>query len=141
LKAITLKRLDLLAASREVALLEIIQRHNAALKQNDYQRGMLEAYRSRLAASWQGGSVVSAAQARRAGQFAAGAQGAEAQITEHAALTREQLEAAIADLARLKAHRRKLAQRLREAARREEAKAEVKAERDQPVRGRGRHVS
>ncbi|MGO9817691.1 MAG: hypothetical protein ACLPJJ_04870 [Acidocella sp.] len=141
MKAATLKRLDLLAASREVALLETIQRHNAALKQNEYQRGMLEAYRSRLAASWQSGSVVSAAQARRAGQFAAGTLGAEAQIAESAVRTREQLEAAIADLARLKAHRRKLAQRLREAARRAEAQAEVKAERDRPVRGRTRHVS
>ena len=140
MKAATLKRLDLLAASREAALLETIQRHNAALKQNEYQRGMLEAYRSRLAASWQGGSVVSAAQARRAGQFSAGALGAEAQIAEHAALASGQVEAAIADLARLKAHRRKLAQRLREAARREEAQAEVKVERAQPFRGRVRHV-
>jgi len=140
LKAATLKRLDLLAASREAALLETIQRHNAALKQNEYQRGMLEAYRSRLAASWQGGSVVSAAQARRAGQFSAGALGAEAQIAEHAALASGQVEAAIADLARLKAHRCKLAQRLREAARREEAQAEVKVERAQPFRGRVRHV-
>ena len=141
MKAATLKRLDLLAASREAALLETIQRHNAALKQNEYQRGMLEAYRSRLAASWRGGSVVSAAQARRAGQFSAGALGAEAQIAEHAALATGQVEAAIADLARLKAHRRKLAQRLREAARRAEAQTEVKAERDRPVRGRTRHVS
>jgi len=142
LKAATLKRLDLLAASREVALLETIQRHNAALKQNEYQRGMLEAYRSRLAASWQGGAVVSAAQARRAGRFAAGALSAEEQINVTAAQARAQLETVVADLARLKARRRKLALRLREAARREEEQAEMKAERAQPVRRNGaRHVS
>jgi len=141
MKPVTLTRLDLLAAQREAMLLEAISRHNAALQQAAYQRGMLDAYRGRLAASWQGGGVVSAEQARRAGYFTAGALGAEAQIAEAEARAREQMEATVADLARLRAHRRKLAERLRLAQRRAEAAAELKAARDIPSRFKALHVS
>lgn len=134
MKPETLARLDLLAAQRETKLLETIRRQNAALEQAAYQRGMLLSYRDRLAASWQSGVVVSAAQACRAGQFAAGALGAESQIVETEARAKEQLESAIADLARLKAHRRKLAERLRVARRRAQAAAELKAAQDLPWR-------
>jgi len=139
MKASTLTKLDMLAAEREAVLLEAIRRHNAVLKQNEYQRGVLESYRTRLAASWQDGAVVSAGQARRAGQFAAGALGAEEQILAAEARAMGQLEATIADLAKLKAHRRKLAERLRDAARKAEALAETRAERDRPFRPARRH--
>ena len=134
MKAATLTRLDLLAADREAKLLETIRQQNAALQQAAYQRGMLASYRERLAESWQGGGVVSAAQARRAGQFAAGALGAETQIVAAEARAKVNLEAAIADLARLKAHRRKLAERLRVARHRVQAAAELKAAQDLPWR-------
>ncbi len=132
MKPETLARLDLLAAQREAKVLETISRQTATLEQAAYQRGMLTSYRDRLTASWQGGEVVSAAQARRAGQFAAGALGAESQIAATEIRAKEQLEAAIADLARLKLHRRKLAERLREARRRMLAVAELKAAQDLP---------
>jgi flagellar biosynthesis chaperone FliJ len=133
-KAATLARLDLLAADREAKLLETIRQQNAAMQQAAYQRDMLASYRERLAESWQGGAVVSAAQARRAGQFAAGALGAETQIVETEARAKAKLEAAVADLARLKAHRRKLGERLREVRRRAQAAAELKAAQDLPLR-------
>lgn len=132
MKPETLARLDLLAAQREAKLLETIRRQNMALEQAAYQRGMLASYRDRLAASWQGGGVVNAAQARRAGQFAVGALGAESQIVETEIRAKEQLEVAISDLARLKSHRRKLAERLREARRHALAAAELKAAQDLP---------
>ncbi len=138
MKAATLARLDLLAAEREAALLETISQQNLALQQAAYQRGMLVSYRERLAASWQGGAVVSAAQARRAGQFAAGALGAQDQLTDTEVGTRARLDAAIADLARLKAHRRKLAERLRALQRQASAAAELKAAQNLPWRGRSR---
>lgn len=141
MKAATLTRLDLLAAEREATLLETIRSQNVALQQVAYQRGMLASYRDRLAASWQGGTVVSAALARRAGQFAAGALGAETQIVETALRAKGQLEAAIADLARLKAHRRKLEERLREARRRAQAAAELKMAQDLPWRRASGDVS
>lgn len=141
MKAATLARLDLLAAEREAKLLETIRRQNAALQQAAYQRGMLASYRDRLAASWQGGAVVSAAQACRAGQFVAGALGAETQIVDTEVRAKDQLEVAIADLARLKAHRRKLAERLREVLRRAQAAAELKIAQDQPWRRRTGDVS
>jgi hypothetical protein len=134
MKATTLVRLDLLAAERETVLLETIRHQNAALQQVAYQRGMLASYRDRLAASWQGGAVVNAAQARRAGQFAAGALGAATQIVETEVRAKEKLDAAIADLARLKAHRRRLGERLRAARRRAQAVVELKAAQDLPLR-------
>lgn len=140
MKASTLIRLDLLAAAREAALLETIRRHSAALKQNEHQRGVLDAYRTRLAASWQNGAIVNAAQARGAARFATGALTVQVQILAAEAQDLGQLETALGDLAKLKAHRRKLAESLRDAARKTDTQAETKAERDQPFRGKARRL-
>ena len=119
----TITRLDLLAAAREVLLREALRRQSTILAQSRNQLHMLDAYRARLAASWQDGAAVPAAQACRASQFAAGAQNAAAQ-----------LQTTAGELARLKSHRRKLAETLREAARADAAEAEQRAERDRPWR-------
>ncbi len=134
MKTQTLARLDMLAAEQETKLLEAIRRHNATIAQTAHQRGVLESYRDRLAASWQTGAIVPAAQARRAGQFVTASHGAQAQIDQAAGLAAEQLEAAITNLAKLQAHRRTLAKAQREAARQAENAAEQRQERDMPWR-------
>jgi hypothetical protein len=128
-----LSRLDLLAAEQETQLLETIRRQNAALKQTDHQRGVLASYRDRLAASWQNGAPVPAAQASRAGQFSAASHGAEAQIDHAAQLAAERLEAALADLAQVQARRRALGEASAKAVRQAERAAEQRLERDMPV--------
>ena len=130
----TITRLDLLAAAREVLLREALRRQSTILAQSRNQLHMLDAYRARLAASWQDGAAVPAAQACRASQFAAGAQNAAAQIAAAEAIAAAQLQTTAGELARLKSHRRKLAETLREAARADAAEAEQRAERDRPWR-------
>ena len=132
MKPRTISRLDMLAAEREAQVQEAVRRHAAAQAQSRQQRQMLEAYRDRLAASWQDGEPIPAAQARRASQFATGAQNAAAQIETAEAKAAAQLNEATTELVKLKSHRRKLAGQLREAARAAEAEAEQKAERDRP---------
>jgi hypothetical protein len=128
-----LARLDLLTAEQETQLLETIRRQNAALKQTDQQRIVLASYRNRLAASWQDGAPVPAAQARRAGQFSAASHGAEAQIDHAAQLAAERLQTALADLAQVQARRRALGEASAKAARQAERAAEQRLERDMPV--------
>ena len=132
MKPRTIARLDMLAAEREAQLQETVRRHAAAQAQSRQQRQMLEGYRDRLAASWQDGVAVPAAQARRASQFAAGAQNAAAQIETAELKTTTQLNEATAELVKVKSHRRKLAGQLRDAARAAATEAEQKAERDRP---------
>lgn len=136
MKPRTIARLDMLAAEREAGLREAVRRHSAALVQSRQQRQMLSAYRGRLTASWQEGETLPAAQARRASQFAAGAQTAAAQIESAELLILAQLHEATAELARLKAYRRQLADTLRASARAAAEAAEQKAERDRPVSAR-----
>jgi hypothetical protein len=125
----TLARLDVLAAAREMQLLETVRRQQAALAQVDDQRGILAAYRTRLAQSWQSGAVVAAAQALRAEVFTAAAAGASAQIGQAGALAGDRLAAALEILAQVQAQRRRLT-RLRQrngllAAREDERRAEA----------------
>jgi hypothetical protein len=130
----TIARLDLLAAEREARLVDAIGRYGGTLQQSAQQAEMLDAYRTRLAASWQDGALLPAGQASRASQFAVGAEGAKAQIARAAAQTQTQLQAAADALAELTSHRRKLAEKLRDTARVNEVAAEQKAERAQPWR-------
>jgi hypothetical protein len=132
MKLRTIARLDMLAAEREARLREAIRRHGGALAQSRQQSGMLHAYRTRLAASWQDGTAITAAQARRASQFAQGAQAAAAQIESAAAQTAAQLQEAVAELARLKTYRRSLAGTLHAGRQASIAAAAQKAERDRP---------
>jgi len=125
-----LGRLNLLAAEQETQLLETIRRQNTALKQTDHQRNVLASYRDRLAASWQDGAPVPAAQARRAGQFSTASHGAEAQIDHAAQLAAERLELALADLAQVQARRRALGDASTRAARQAERTTEQRQERD-----------
>lgn len=130
----TIARLDMLAAEREAQLQDAARRHGIALAQSQGQRQTLDAYRDRLAASWQDGQAVPAGQARRASQFASGAQNAALQIAAAEAAAAAQLQQTADELARLKSHRRKLAEFLRAAARAGAADAEQQAERDRPWR-------
>jgi flagellar biosynthesis chaperone FliJ len=132
MKPRTIARLDMLAAERETQLQDAVRHHAASLTQSQQQRQMLAAYRDRLAASWQDGEPIDAAQARRASQFATGAQNAAAQIETTEAKAAAQLDDATAALVKLKSHRRKLAGQLRAAARAAAAEAAQKAERDRP---------
>lgn len=134
MKTRTIARLDMLAAEREAQLQDAVRRHAASLAQSRQQRQMLAAYRDRLAASWQDGEPIDAAQARRASQFATGAQNAAAQIETTEIKAATQLDDATAELVKLKSHRRKLAGQLRDAARTAEAAADQKAERDRPYK-------
>jgi hypothetical protein len=134
MKSRTLARLELLAAAREAQLLAALRRHAAAQAQSRQQREMLTQYRDRLAASWQDGGAIPAAQARRASQFAAGAQAAAAQIAAAEQQAGVQLSETAAALAGLAARRRKLQDRIAAAARAERARADQKTERDRPWR-------
>lgn len=137
MKPRTIARLDMLAAERESQLQDAARRHAAALAQSRAQREMLAAYRDRLTASWQDGEPIPAAQARRASQFATGAQTAAEHIETAETKAAAQLNDTAAELAKLKSHRRKLAGQLRDAARAAEAEAEQKAERDRPHKAFG----
>ena len=138
MKPRTLTRLDMLAAEQETQALEAVRRHNVTLRQAVEHRGLLAAYRTRLAQSWQDGTVLPAAQARRAGQFSAATHGAEGQIEQAANLAAAQLESAITKLGQVRAQRRALAEALRKAAQAAEREAEQRAERDRPAPGRTR---
>jgi flagellar biosynthesis chaperone FliJ len=132
MKPRTIARLDMLAAAREAQLQESVRRHAASMAQSQQQRQMLTTYRDRLAASWQDGAPIAAAEARRASQFAAGAQNAAAHIETTESKTAAQLNDATEELVKVKSHRRKLAGQLRDAARAAATEAEQKAERDRP---------
>jgi len=132
MKPRTLSRLDMLAAEQERQWLDAIRRASATLKQTEQQRGVLAAYRGRLAASWQDGAVLPAAQARRAAQFITASHGAEAQIDQTAAQAEKQLEASITGLAQIRARRHTLSGMQRKAATQAEREAERRQERDIP---------
>ncbi len=134
MKPRTLTRLDMLAAEQETQALEAVRRHNAILRQSEQQRGILAAYRARLAQSWQDGAIVPASQARRAGQFSAASHGAQAQIEHAAGLAAAQLETAITKLGQVKVQRRALAEALRKSAQAAEREAEQRLERNRPWR-------
>jgi flagellar biosynthesis chaperone FliJ len=134
MKPRTLARLDMLAAAQETQALEAVRRHNATLHQAVEHRGLLAAYRARLAQSWQDGAVLPAAQARRAGQFSAATHSAEGQIDQAASLAATQLESAITKLGQVKAQRHALAEALRKAAQLAARETEQRAERDRPWR-------
>ncbi len=129
-----LAKLDILAAAREARVQESLRRQTAILAQGEAQREILSAYRGRLAESWQGGTVLPAAQARRASQFAAGAAAAAAQIEAAGAAAAAQMQQDADALAQINAHRRNLAERLRAAMRAEAEAAERMAERARPWR-------
>jgi len=132
MKPRTIARLDMLAAAREAQLQDSVRRHAASMAQSQQQRQMLITYRDRLAASWQDGAPIAAAEASRASQFAAGARNAAAQIETTETNTQAQLNDATEELVKVKSHRRKLAGQLRDAARAAATQAEQKAERDRP---------
>jgi hypothetical protein len=128
----TRSRLTLLAAAREAERHAALRRHDAARSLATHQREILGAYRARLAESWRSGAVIQAAQARRAGQFAAASQTADAQIAQAAQQAEAQFAEALAALAALKTHRDALDTARRRAARHAERQAEQQAERAQP---------
>ncbi len=134
MKPRNLTRLDILAAAREARLQESLRRQTAILAQGEAQCGILSAYQERLTESWRDGTVLPAAQARRASQFAEGAAAAAAQIEAAQAMAGAQMQQDAAALAQLSTYRRNLAERLRAASRAGAEAAERKAERDRPWR-------
>ena len=107
---VTLSRLDLLAAAREAQAVEAVRRQQAVLAQVDYQRGVLAAYRLRLAASWQNGAALAAGQAGRAEKFVAASDDAATQIGRVGQQAGAQLAPLLAQLAEVRATRRQLAE-------------------------------
>jgi len=140
MKARTIARLDMLAAARKAKAQDEVRRHASTLAQNQQQQQVLKSYRDRLAASWQDGPPIAAALARRASQFATGAQNAAVQIEAAEATAAAQLNDATEALVQLKSHRRKLAAQLRAAAVKADAESEQKAERDRPHKFSGRRA-
>jgi hypothetical protein len=107
---ITLNRLDLLAAAKEAQAVEAVRRQQTVLAQVDYQRGVLAAYRLRLAASWQNGAVLAAGQAGRAETFVAASDEAATQIGQLGQQADAQLVLLLAQLAEVRTTRRQLAE-------------------------------
>jgi hypothetical protein len=136
MKARMLSRLALLAADREVALLDALRRSQEKLRQSEAHRGLLAEYRDRLAASWQHGAVVSAGQARRAGQFAQASFGAEAQVDAAARQAGQQRDAAVEGLGQARLRGRALVNAIQQHRHASERDAERAAERALPWRGR-----
>jgi len=136
MKTRTMARLDLIAAETERRLLDEIRRHNATLVQIAQQRGVLAGYRGRLSESWMSGDVVTAGQARRAGHFVGASRTAETQIDLMEAQARQQLDAALQNLAKTQAHRRGLNEAQRKAALQDERAAMQQQERALPWRPR-----
>jgi len=132
----TLARLEALAVDREVLQVEALRRAQEKLRQTEAHRVLLAEYRDRLSASWQGGAVVNAGQARRAGQFVQASFGAEAQVEAAARQAGQQLAAATEGLAQIQARRRALGEAIAQHQRDAERDAEQAAERAQPWRGR-----
>jgi len=128
----TMERLDLMAAESERRLLDEIRRHNATLEQIAEQRGVLAAYRERLLETWRSGVVVSAGQAQRAGRFVTASRTAESQVDLAEKQTRQQLDAALQNLAKAQAHRRGLNEMQCKVALEIERDAERRLERTQP---------
>jgi hypothetical protein len=81
------------------------------------QRGVLAAYRDRLAAGWRQTGLVSAAEALRAVQFAAASDQAAGQMDAQEQAAAQLLAAQQAQLAELALRRRRLAALAQEAAR------------------------
>jgi hypothetical protein len=135
-----LARLEILAGEREAALLDAIARQQAMLRQSEAQGAMLTAYRDRLAASWQGGAVVPAGQARRAGQFAAASIGAQGQIGQAAEQAQARLAQAMDQLSELRIQRRMLREAGVRTARALARAREAAAERDVTWRSREEKV-
>ncbi len=121
-------RLDLLAETGEIRLLDEIRRQTATLAQVAEQQAVLANYRDRLTQSWRTGQVIDAASAKRAGHFSSASQTAEAQIEQLAVQTRKQLEISLQNLAASKAHRQNLATAQAKAALQNERMAESRAE-------------
>jgi flagellar biosynthesis chaperone FliJ len=134
MKTRTMERLDMLAAETETHLLEAIRQHNATLRQIDYQRGVLAAYRQRLAETWRHGGVVRAGEVLRANRFVSASETAETQVDGLERQTRAQLEQAMQKLAQIQERRRGLDEAQRKAALIEERAAETRRERLQPWR-------
>ena len=128
----TMERLDLMAAESERRLLDEIRRHNATLEQIAEQRRVLAAYRERLLETWRSGVAVSAGQVQRAGSFDTASRTAESQIDLAEKRTRQQLDAALQNLAKAQAHRGGLNEMQRKAALEIERDAERRLERTQP---------
>jgi len=121
-------RLDLLAETSQVRLLDEIKRQTATLAQVAEQQEVLASYRDRLTQSWRNGKVIDAASAKRAGHFCAASQTAETQIEQLAEQTRQQLEISLQNLAANKAQRQNLAAAQQKAALQSERMAESRAE-------------
>ncbi|MBU6398038.1 MAG: hypothetical protein KJS74_07640 [Rhodospirillales bacterium] len=132
MKPQALAKLDLLAAAKEAALLDSLNRHNAALQRYAAQREVLAAYQTRLGHLWRGGGVVCAGDAKRAGQFSAQAEAAAQQLAETIATEQAQLSGCATALAELRARRRLLQERLDSAMRLEHTIAQNRATQDLP---------
>jgi flagellar biosynthesis chaperone FliJ len=134
MKTRTIERLDMLAAETETQLLEQIRQHNEALRQIAYQRGVLAAYRDRLAETWRHGGVVHAGEVLRANKFVAASETAESQVDVTERQARAALDQASLRLAQIQERRRGLDEAQRKAATLAERQAELRAERAQPWR-------
>lgn len=130
MKPQALAKLELLAASKEASLLDALSRHTLNLQRYAAQRDVLAGYQTRLAAGWQTGDVVQAAEAQRAGHFTTQAQNASGQLAETIAVEEAKRNACAAALAELRAHRQALQERLKASLRQEAIEAQSRAERN-----------
>ena len=132
MKPQALAKLDLLAAAKEAALLDALSRHNATLRRYESQCEVLTAYQQRLGSMWRDGAVVSAGDAKRAGQFSDQAEGAAYQLAQAIRVEQAKLDECASALAELRTRRRTLQERRSNALRLEQTIAQERAAQSLP---------
>lgn len=133
MKSSTLLKLDLMAAAEEARLLEELGRQSQALRTYEEQTEVLETYKARLAAGWQNGKIVQAAQARRAEQFSQQARDASQSLAQSIEAAHAKRSALTQALTSLRLRRDKLQARLKTAHQTEATTAQNRAERNRPA--------
>lgn len=133
MKVSTLLKLDLMAAAEEAKLLTELGHQTMALRTYEEQSAVLANYKARLTSGWKSGTVVQAAQARRAEQFSQQAQDASRSLTQSIADTQAKRTALTNTLTSLRVRRDKLQACLKTTRQTEAAHAQNQAERNRPA--------
>ncbi|OYV35315.1 MAG: hypothetical protein B7Z81_08875 [Acidocella sp. 20-61-6] len=130
MKARTISRLDLLAASSEVQIRNEIIRLTTSITQIAQQRIILATYGNRLNQSWREGAVVIAATAQLAGHFANASRNADTQMSAMEQQVTAQLATAWQNLAAVQERRRSLQKSARSVTLANNAEAERRQDRE-----------
>ena len=130
MKARTIGRLDLLAATSEAQIRNEISRLAASIAQIAQQRIVLATYGTRLNQSWREGGVVVAATAQLAGHFANASRDADTQMSAMEKQVKAQLAVAWQNLAAVQERRRSLQKSARNADLAIDAEAERRQDRE-----------